>query len=135
MCDCEESLINGLLSLSMDHCNECLQCGNIDKAYNALTRAVEISPDNPVILSQRGRIALLRKIFAGAYSDFNTALGLDGQYAATHSGLALYYISQNNSSEAERAADRALALGSTGKSSRKKKSARSKKSPNTVSLA
>jgi MoaA/NifB/PqqE/SkfB family radical SAM enzyme len=98
------------LGQSLEHCNNCLNCGNLGKAYKALSQGFKFSPGNPVLLSQRGRIALLQKNHDQALADFQAATRHQPEIALAYSGLALYHLQLKNLAEAEVAADRALAL-------------------------
>jgi len=99
-----------LLRHTLDFCNTCLERGDLPAAQQALNRAHHLSPQEPEILSQRGRLALLRKQFDRAGSDFAAALRLDEHCAMAHSGLARFHLEQGCRTEAETAARRALVL-------------------------
>lgn len=105
--------LQDLLRHTLDFCTACIEHGDLPGAYQALNRAHKLSPNDPEILGQRGRIALVRKQFDAAEGDFIAALQLDDRCAMAHSGMALYYLEQGFLDEAETSARRAQGFNPT----------------------
>jgi ubiquinone/menaquinone biosynthesis C-methylase UbiE len=102
--------IQDLLRHTLDYCNACIHRGDFPAARRALSRALNLSPRDPEILSHRGRLSLFLKDRHSACRDFNDALKLNSRCAPALSGLARYHWEQGTIDEAETAAKRALAI-------------------------
>ena len=102
--------IQDLLRHTLDFCNQRLDCGDFSGVQQALGRALCLSPNDPEILSQRGLVSLVRRDFDSAHADFTRALHHDPRCVRAYSGLARYHLEQGSQVEAERSAQRALAI-------------------------
>ncbi len=102
----DESQLNSLLV----SCNDCLNRGDFPAAWQALDRALELSPHNAELRVHRGRLALLLNDDGKAQHDFAEALRLDPRCAAAHAGVARLFFRCGQLADAEQAADHALGL-------------------------
>src|SRR4029077_21033847 len=86
--------IQDLLRHTLDFCNACIHRGDFPAARRALSRALNLSPRDPEILSHRGRLSLFLKDRHSACRDFHDALKLNARCAPALSGLARFHWEQ-----------------------------------------
>lgn len=107
------SPVQELLNQTLSWCEQCLRRDDFSSAWRALGAAVALAPDNAVVLSHRGHLALFLKDLETAGHDFAEALKLAPAHSSAWAGLARYHWLKGERVKAEAAADRALALDPT----------------------
>ena len=105
--------IQDLLLHTLEFTRECLNRSDFPGAFNALDRAIKLSPGDAQIVSQRGMLSLLLKDYEIARRDFTKALGMDPRCALAHAGMARCHWHKGAGNEAAAAAKRALEIDPT----------------------
>ena len=84
-----------LKPIVIDACKGCalaqVELGQFSEALQSLNRAVEIDPNNPELLNNRGNVFKYLDQCDSAIADLNQALALNAGYAQAHSNLGNVY--------------------------------------------
>jgi len=78
----------GLLVARLNLIRVLLASHDLDSAQTQIAATLALTPDNPVVLSLSGDIALARKQYAKAYVRYRRAICLNPDLADAHAGLA-----------------------------------------------
>lgn len=89
------SLFGGLRQFSsfraITKADDCLRADDLQGALEALDRAAEKTPDNPLVFENRGQVRLELGDLVGAMADFNRLIELNPAYSGGYTGRAAVY--------------------------------------------
>lgn len=88
-----------------------ISLAELEFAADALSAALKIEPNNPILRLNYGYVLLLRERFADAERELSRAIQLKDELVAAHLYRGRVLIRLRNFDEAEKELDRALSLG------------------------